>query len=104
MAAWAAWYHRNVRPINNEHTRDCWGWCATNGVPNSNHLSGTAVDLCGLQLPFNQHTIPADQVTRTEQGLALFEGTVFWGRWWKHPVDDRADLPAGPAAGTPGGR
>jgi hypothetical protein len=32
LTAWAAWYHRNVRPINNEHTRDCWGWCATNGA------------------------------------------------------------------------
>lgn len=86
LTGWAAWFHRNVRPINNEPFRNWWGWSATNDVWNSNHLSATAIDLCADQLPWQQRTMPADQVERTEGGLALFEGTVFWGRWW-----DRVD-------------
>lgn len=86
LTAWAAWFHRNVRPINNESFRNWWAWSATNQVWNSNHLSATAIDLCANQLPWTLRTMPADQVQRTEHGLALFEGVVFWGRWW-----DRVD-------------
>ncbi len=76
LTAWAAWFDRNVRPINDESFRNWWA-C---------HLSATAIDVCANQLPWTRRTMPADQVERTERGLALFEGTVFWGRWW-----DRAD-------------
>ncbi len=79
LIAWAAWFHRNVRPINLAPYRNYWGWSATNDVWNSNHLSGTAVDLCASELPWNLRTMPAEQIQAVEQGLTLFEGAVFWG-------------------------
>jgi hypothetical protein len=87
LTAWAAWFHRNVRPINDEPFRNWWGWSENNDVWNSNHLSGTAEDLCSNQLPWQRYTMPQNQVEVTERGLALFEGTVFWGRRWNR-VDE----------------
>lgn len=91
LTAWSAWFHRNVRPINNYRVpplkRDWWGWSEDNDVWNSNHLSGTAVDLCASELPWQRHTMPQPQVELTDRGLALFEGTVFWGRRWNR-VDE----------------
>ena len=57
------------------------------GVWNSNHLSGTAEDLCANQLPWMRRTMPQHQVEAADRGLALFEGTVFWGRRWNR-VDE----------------
>lgn len=52
LCAWAAWFNRNVRPIEpGDGHRKWWGWSATNDVWNSNHLSGTALDLCGCEIP-----------------------------------------------------
>jgi D-alanyl-D-alanine carboxypeptidase len=92
LTAWAAWFHRDVRPINGEPTRDWWGWCATDEVTTSNHLSATAMDLCSHQLPWNKRTMPAEEVDRTHAGLALFEGTVFWGRWWERPDEKHFEI------------
>jgi hypothetical protein len=82
LTAWAAWFHRNIRRIDVFKPRDYWGWSATNLVWNSNHLSGTAADLCATELPWHQTTMPSDQVDRVHQGLTLFETTVWWGRDW----------------------
>jgi hypothetical protein len=81
LKGWAAWYHRNVEPID-QGQRDEWGWSATNAVWNSNHLSGTAIDINATRYPWKHYTMPADKVAAVRRGLDLFEGTVYWGRDW----------------------
>lgn len=82
LVAWLCWYHAHVEPLRSP----VWGWSATNDVPNSNHLSGTAIDVNAPQYPWGARTMPAARKTLVRKGLALFEGTVFWGADW-----DRAD-------------
>lgn len=82
LTAWASWFHRNVRPINTYRDRDWWGWSRTNDVWNSNHLSATAEDLIATQLPWKKYTLAPSEVDTVHRGIALFEGTVFWGRDW----------------------
>lgn len=78
LNAWIIWYHNNVEPLSSP----VWGWSATNDVPNSNHLSGTAVDINAPKYPWGYRTMPAHLITRVRNGLRLFEGTVFWGADW----------------------
>lgn len=78
LGAWLYWYDRNVEEI----LTPVWGWSLTNDVGNSNHLSGTAVDVCAPKYPWKQWTMPADRVAKVKAGLKLFEGTVYWGRTW----------------------
>ncbi|USC17048.1 LysM peptidoglycan-binding domain-containing protein [Rhodococcus sp. 11-3] len=86
LHGWAAWYDRNVEDIeHNYRPLDDWGWSATNDVWNSNHLSGTAIDLNATKYPWGLRRMPADKIAAVEHGLRLFEGTVFWGAWWRKP-------------------
>jgi len=78
LVAWMAWYHRNVEPI----TSPVWGWSATNDVSNSNHLSGTAIDINAPKYPWGLRTMPAARIAKVRQGLRLFEGVVYWGADW----------------------
>lgn len=78
LGAWIYWYDRNVEEI----FTPVWGWSATNDVPNSNHLSGTAVDICAPKYPWGSRTMPADKKAKVREGLKLFEGSVFWGADW----------------------
>lgn len=88
LVAWAAWWHRNVRSIEpRDGHRNWWGWSGTNDVWNSNHLSGTAEDLCADELPWQQHVMPGDQIAMVRRGLDLFEGHVYWGGNWNR-VDE----------------
>lgn len=84
LKAWAAWYHRNVEPVD-PGQRDEWGWSATNDVWNSNHLSGTAIDINAQQYPWKFYTMAAELVAVVRRGLDLFDGVVFWGRDWDRP-------------------
>lgn len=81
LNAWLWWYHHNVEPL----TSPVWGWSATNLVPNSNHLAGTALDINAPKYPWGYYRMPATLRTKVERGLALFEGTIFWGRRWSKP-------------------
>lgn len=78
LVAWMLWYQRNVEPI----TSPVWGWSATNDVPNSNHLSGTAIDINAPKYPWGLRTMPAERIRKVRNGLHLFEGCVFWGADW----------------------
>lgn len=78
LVAWLLWYHRNVEPLSSP----VWGWSATNDVANSNHLSGTAVDVNAPKYPWGARVMPAARIAKVRKGLALFEGTVFWGADW----------------------
>ncbi|WP_235681369.1 M15 family metallopeptidase [Tomitella gaofuii] len=82
LNAWVAWYHANVESVDRYKPRDYWGWSATNDVWNSNHLSGTAVDLCATQYPWGLRTMPEGRRAKIREGLRLFEGTIFWGADW----------------------
>lgn len=81
LGAWLYWYDRNVEEI----TSPVWGWSATNDVGNSNHLSGTAVDVMAPKYPWQRYTMNAATQAKVRRGLELFEGTVFWGRDWSRP-------------------
>lgn len=74
-------YHDECAPI----ISPVWGWSPTNLVPNSNHLSGTAIDINAPQWPWGFYRMPADLIARTEALVDSYEGAVFWGRDWAKP-------------------
>ncbi|MCG7610327.1 M15 family metallopeptidase [Mycobacterium sp. CnD-18-1] len=81
LGAWCYWYDRNVEEI----ISPVWGWSNTNDVANSNHLSGTAVDIMAPKYPWQRYTMDAATQAKVRRGLELFEGSVFWGRDWSRP-------------------
>lgn len=78
LGAWLFWYDRNVEEI----LSPTWGWSNTNDVANSNHLSGTAVDVNAPKYPWGARVMPAARKAKIREGLRRFEGTVFWGSDW----------------------
>lgn len=86
LVAWLTWYHLNVEPIDLYQPRDEWGYSWDNLVPNSNHLSGTGVDVNATQYPWGKRVMPQGRVDLINQGLRLFEDNIYHGRNW-----DRAD-------------
>ncbi|MCV7079294.1 M15 family metallopeptidase [Mycobacterium szulgai] len=83
LCAWAAWFHRNIRSIEPpDGHQNWWYWDPVDSVWNSNHLSGTAIDLCADELNQYRYDMPQDQVTKVQQGLSLFEANIYWGRDW----------------------
>jgi len=78
LSAWLKYYDTEIAEVSSP----VWGWSAENDVPNSNHLSGTALDINAPQWPWGARTMPADLKARIRRGLELFEGTVFWGADW----------------------
>lgn len=74
-------YHDECAPI----ISPVWGWSPTNLVPNSNHLSGTALDINAPQWPWGHYRMPADLIGRIEALVADYDGAVFWGRDWAKP-------------------
>lgn len=78
LGAWARWYDIHVEEV----IGSVWGWSAENDVPNSNHLSGTALDINATKYPWGARVMPASRIAKVREGLALFEGTVFWGADW----------------------
>lgn len=82
LGAWARWYDQNVEEISSP----VWGWSPENDVKNSNHLSGTALDINAPKYPWGSRVMPPSKINKVREGLELFQGTVFWGADW-----DRAD-------------
>lgn len=78
LGAWLKWYDLNVEEIGSP----VWGWSNTNDVSTSNHLSGTAVDVNAPKYPWGARVMPGARKQKIREGLALFEGTVFWGADW----------------------
>lgn len=99
LKAWVNWYHQNVEPIDRYKPLDDWGWSRDNAVSNSNHLSGTAVDLNATQYPWGARVMPADRIAKVRRGLKLFEGMIFWGADWDRADEMHYQLGAGTAAG-----
>lgn len=59
-----------------------WGWSQYNDVGNSNHLSGTAIDINAPQWPWGYRTMPAALVAKISRLVDSYNGTVYWGRNW----------------------
>lgn len=79
LSAWLAYYDAHCAPI----VSPVWGFSWDNDVANSNHLSGTAVDINAPQWPWGVRKMPADLKARIRRGLELFEGTIYWGADWQ---------------------
>lgn len=88
MKAFAADYHRFVESLDNGK-QDNGGWTPTNSVWNSNHLSGTAMDLNWSDHPFQvKGTFTQEELQTIRELLDYYEGTIFWGGDWTSPVDE----------------
>lgn len=88
LAGFLIWFDRNVEDVErnfNNGERDEWGWSRTNSVWNSNHLSGTAMDVNATKYPMGYYNMERHKVDKVREGLRLFEGTIFWGRDWNTP-------------------
>jgi hypothetical protein len=91
LKAWASWFSVNVENLNNAGRgfSDEGCWTGTNDVGNSNHLSGTAMDLNWSEHAFrvSYSGFNSIEIARCRQGLALFENTIWWGQDWSSPKD-----------------
>lgn len=90
LKGWVSWFHHNVESLNNARGfSDEGAWTPTNDVANSNHLSGTAVDLNWSDHPFRVHNagFTNAEINKVREGLRLFEGTIWWGNDWQSPKD-----------------
>lgn len=71
-------YNREVEPIRSQ----VWGWSPDNDVWNSNHMSGTAIDINAPMYPWGKRVMSAAKIAKVRALLAKFEGVVFWGADW----------------------
>jgi hypothetical protein len=86
MGAYAADYNAFVEPLRDA---DSAGYTPSNSVATSNHLNGTAMDLC-----WGSHTFrvsfagysPA-MIATMEQLEQFYEGIMFWAQRWDDPKD-----------------
>lgn len=86
LRAFAADFNARVEPLRDA---DSACWTAGNDVGDSNHLSGTAMDLNWGTHPFRvaDAGFDAAKLTRVRELLDFYEGTVFWGNDWSSPKD-----------------
>jgi hypothetical protein len=87
LRGWATYYHRHCEPLDGyrQGVGDDWGWSAQNDVPNSNHLAGVALDFNATKYPWGSRVMPQHLVNKINEGIRLFEGTIFHGRNWGKP-------------------
>lgn len=78
LAAFLRDYHATVEPIVSQ----VWGWSADNDVADSNHMSGTAVDVNAPQYPWGRRVMPAARIAKVRALLARYRGVVYWGADW----------------------
>lgn len=78
LNAWIILYNREVEPIRSQ----VWGWSPDNDVWNSNHMSGTAIDINAPLYPWGKRVMSAATKAKVRALLAKFEGVVFWGADW----------------------
>ncbi|MGE2714182.1 peptidoglycan-binding protein [Mycolicibacterium litorale] len=75
-------HHVEVEPI----IGPVWGWSAINDVGNSNHLSGTAVDVRATVRPWGARVLPGPVIDRTYRLLDRYkidgQSGIKWGREW----------------------
>lgn len=85
LVAVAALFHQRVRRIDRYKPRDYWGFSWDNAVSNSNHLSGTGIDLIATELPWGLSASPrltGAEIAACRTILADLGGCVYWGEDW----------------------
>lgn len=91
LKGFIAWFNVNVESLNNPGRgyTDEGSWTAVNDVGNSNHLSGTAVDVNWSEHNFrvSYSGYSGAEIARVRQGLSLFKGCIWWGQDWASPKD-----------------
>lgn len=86
LRAFAADYNAYIEPLRNQ---DSACYTATNSVPTSNHLNGTAMDLNWDSHPFRvRGTFTAAQMKTIRELLKFYEDTIFWAGDWTDPIDE----------------
>lgn len=91
LTDFAAWFHRNIEPIDSPPLDD-WGYnprriAGTNVW--SNHASGTAIDLNAIRHPQGKaNTFTRDEQIAIRNRLAWYEGCIRWGGDYRTTVDD----------------
>ena len=78
LNAWIILYNREVEPIQSQ----VWGWSPDNDVADSNHMSGTAIDINAPLYPWGKRVMPAATKSKVRSLLAKFNGVIFWGADW----------------------
>lgn len=81
LNAWIILYDREVEPIRSQ----IWGWSPYNDVWNSNHMSGTAIDIHAPWYPWGQRKMPAHIKQKVFALLEKFDGVIYWGAGWNKP-------------------
>ncbi|ASR77115.1 endolysin [Mycobacterium phage MyraDee] len=89
LRAFAADYHAYIEPLRDA---DSACWTRENSVGNSNHLSGTGMDLNwngedGKTFRYNiseARAYPGDKARRVRELLDFYEGFVFCGGFWSN--------------------
>lgn len=81
LNAWIIAYNRDVEKINSQ----VWGWSPYNDVWNSNHMSGTAIDIEAPRYPWGQRRMSAAVKEKVRKLLNQFDGVVYWGANWNYP-------------------
>lgn len=86
LRAFVADYNAEVEPVRDADTA-CW--TPGNSVGDSNHLSGTAVDVNWNSHPFQvaDAGFDAAKKAKVRELLNWYEGMVFWGNDWSNPKD-----------------
>lgn len=81
LNAWIILYNREVEPIRSQ----VWGWSPYNDVWNSNHMSGTAVDIHAPWYPWGARAMPEHVKQKVFALLEKFDGVIYWGAGWNKP-------------------
>jgi hypothetical protein len=86
LGAFVADWNAYIEPVRDA---DSACWTPTNSVASSNHLSGTACDVCWQSHPFQVANagFNAAQMATMEEMLKFYEDIVFWGNHWNSPKD-----------------
>lgn len=86
LGAFVADWNAFIEPVRDA---DSACWTATNDVPSSNHLSGTACDVDWDSHPFRVADAGFNQaqLATMNEMLDYYEDMVFWGNNWQSPKD-----------------
>lgn len=92
LNAWIILYNREVEPIKSQ----VWGWSPDNDVANSNHMSGTAIDINAPLYPWGKRVMSAATKSKVRSLLAKFNGVIFWGADWARADEMHYQIGLGP--------
>lgn len=81
LNAWLIYINKHVEKIQSQ----VWGWSPDNDVWNSNHMSGTAVDVNAPMYPWGVRRMKAATIQKFRDALKKFKGVIFWGADWGYP-------------------